>query len=43
MLNMRLLSNIPVADIQQWDTDVHEEVGLKLAAGGKCWSLEVEG
>ena len=43
VLNMRLLSNIPVADIRQWDTDVHAEVGLKLAAGGKCWSLEVEG
>ena len=43
MLNMRLLSNIPVADIRQRDTDVHEEVGLKLVVGGKCWSLEVKG
>ena len=43
MLNMRLLSNIPVADIRQRDTGVHAEVGLTLAAGGKCWSLEVKG
>ena len=41
MLDMRLLSNIPVADIRQRDTD--EEVGLKLVVGGKCWSLEVKG